>query len=66
MKEVQEALGHRTVAMANRYSHLAPDHLRAAVATLDGVLAPEADGAGVNHTPARLGRYMAQLGARAP
>jgi integrase len=24
LKEVQEALGHRTVTMANRYSHLAP------------------------------------------
>jgi len=38
MKEVQEALGHRTVTMTNRYSHLAPDHLRAAAASLDGIL----------------------------
>ena len=38
LKEVQEALGHQTVTMTMRYSHLAPDHLRAAVAVLDGVL----------------------------
>ena len=54
LKEVQDALGHRTVAMSNRYSHLAPDHLRAAVATLDGVLTPEADGA----TPVAVGHKM--------
>jgi len=38
LKEVQEALGHQTIAMTMRYSHLAPDHLRAAVAVLDDVL----------------------------
>src|SRR5438105_8397873 len=38
LKEVQEALGHQTITMTMRYSHLAPDHLRAAVAVLDGVL----------------------------
>jgi integrase len=38
LKEVQEALGHQTIAMTMRYSHLAPDHLRAAVAVLDGIL----------------------------
>jgi hypothetical protein len=38
MRKVQEALGHQTITMTMRYSHLAPDHLRAAVATLDGVL----------------------------
>jgi len=32
LKEGQEALGHQTITMAMRYSHLAPDHLRAAVA----------------------------------
>ena len=44
LKEVQEALGHRTIAMTMRYSHLAPDHLRAAVAVLDGVLSAQAQG----------------------
>src|SRR5439155_25713377 len=38
LKEVQEALGHQTITMTMRYSHLAPDHLRAAVAVLDGFL----------------------------
>src|SRR5207248_4693715 len=38
LKEVQEILGHQTITMTMRYSHLAPDHLRAAVAVLDGVL----------------------------
>jgi integrase len=38
LKEVQEALGHQTITMTMRYSHLAPEHLRAAVAALDGVL----------------------------
>jgi integrase len=38
LREVQEALGHRSVTMTLRYSHLAPDHLRAAIAVLDNVL----------------------------
>ena len=41
LKEVQEALGHQTIAMTMRYSHLAPDHLRAPVAVLDDVLPPQ-------------------------
>jgi integrase len=38
LREVQEALGHATQAMTLRYSHLAPEHLRAAVASLDDAL----------------------------
>jgi integrase len=38
LREVQEALGHAAQAMTMRYSHLAPEHLRAAVAVLDDVL----------------------------
>ena len=37
--EVKDTLGHQTITMSARYAHLAPDHLRAAVAVLDGVLA---------------------------
>ena len=44
LKEVQEAPGHQTITMTMRYNHLAPDHLRAAVAALDGMLpAPQSE-----------------------
>jgi integrase len=49
LKEVQEALGHKLITITMRYSHLAPDHLRAAVATLDGVLPARAQ-VGQNHS----------------
>jgi integrase len=34
LKAVQTLMGHKTITMTMRYSHLAPDHLTAAVATL--------------------------------
>jgi hypothetical protein len=44
LREVKELLGHSDIAITMRYAHLAPDHLRAAVASLDGILAaPPAD-----------------------
>ena len=57
LKEVQEALGHQTITMTMRYSHLAPDHLRAAVAVLDGVISietasPSAQGSAQEAVPA--------------
>ena len=36
--ELKELLGHSTLTMVKRYAHLAPEHLRAAAAALDGVL----------------------------
>ena len=33
--EVQQALGHKTVAMTMRYAHLSADHMRAAMNLLD-------------------------------
>jgi integrase len=39
---LQAILGHATLAMTMRYSHLAPAHLRATVALLDGAMAPPA------------------------
>jgi hypothetical protein len=38
LQEVKDLLGHKTLAMTLRYAHLAPERLRAAVATLDGIL----------------------------
>jgi integrase len=38
LQEVKELLGHSDIKMTLRYSHLAPGHLRAAVASLDDVL----------------------------
>jgi integrase len=36
--EVKDLLGHASLSMTKRYSHLAPEHLRQATASLDGVL----------------------------
>lgn len=38
--ELKEVVGHSTLTMVRRYAHLAPEHLRAAAAALDGVLTP--------------------------
>jgi site-specific recombinase XerD len=37
LKTVQELMGHQTIAMTLRYSHLTPGHLHAAVQRLSGV-----------------------------
>ncbi len=34
--EVRDLLGHSTVKMTEKYAHLAPDNVRAAVAVLEG------------------------------
>ena len=38
LKVVQELLGHKTPAMAARYSHLSPEHLKQAVGRLDDLV----------------------------
>jgi integrase len=43
LREVKELLGHSDIQVTMRYAHLAPDHLRAAVASLDGILDAPAD-----------------------
>ena len=40
MKVVQELLGHATMEMTNRYSHLSPEVPRDAVRLLDGLATP--------------------------
>lgn len=42
--ELQDLLGHSSHAMVRRYSHLAPENLRAAVSRLDGVMLPGGPG----------------------
>jgi hypothetical protein len=41
MKELQELLGHSSLAMTMRYAHLAPEHLRMAVSRLEGLTGTE-------------------------
>jgi len=38
IRALQELLGHKTLAMTQRYSHLAPEQLQNAVRLLDGVI----------------------------
>jgi site-specific recombinase XerD len=38
IRALQELLGHKTLAMTQRYSHLAPEQLQNAVKPLDGVI----------------------------
>jgi integrase len=37
LKELQELLGHSSLAIPMRYAHLAPEHLRTAVSRLEGL-----------------------------
>ena len=41
LKELQEVLGHSSLAMTMRYAHLAPEHLRTAVSRLEGLTGTE-------------------------
>jgi integrase len=54
--ELKELLRHSTLTMVKRYAHLAPEHLRAAAAALDGVLA----------APKRDSKETASEGHRGP
>src|SRR5206468_11882497 len=38
LQEVKDFLGHKTLAVTLRYAHLAPENLRKAASSLDGVL----------------------------
>ncbi|HKS76806.1 MAG TPA: tyrosine-type recombinase/integrase, partial [Terriglobales bacterium] len=43
LRTVQELMGHKTIAMTVRYSHLAPKHTLAAVERLDAPTAGQTD-----------------------
>jgi integrase len=60
LPELKDLLGHSNLAMVMRYAHLAPEHLRKAVARLDDVLASPARA----QEPAVSGTWPA--GARNP
>jgi hypothetical protein len=49
LQEVKDFLGHKSIVMTLRYAHLAPENLRTAASSLDGVLAPSTPAA---HEPA--------------
>jgi site-specific recombinase XerC len=44
IRALQELLGHKTFAMMQRYSHLAPEQLQNAVRLLDGVIGEKREG----------------------
>src|SRR5512136_1197972 len=46
IRALQELLGHKTLAMTQRYSHLAPELLQNAVKLLDGVIGERRELAG--------------------
>jgi site-specific recombinase XerD len=46
IRALQELLGHKTLAMTQRYSHLAPEQLQNAVKLLDGVIGEKRELAG--------------------
>ena len=49
IKTLQELLGHKTLAMTSRYSHLTPDHKKEAVKRLEQAFLQNGKNIGVNH-----------------
>ena len=49
IRTIQELLGHKTLAMTRRYSHLAPEQLQNAVKLLDGVIGERRELVGQSH-----------------
>jgi integrase len=51
LQEVKDLLGHNSLAMVMRYAHLSPEHLRKAVARLDGMLTSSSEVLATNLHP---------------
>lgn len=54
LQEVEDLLGHSSLAMVMRYAHLAPEHLRGAVARLDAALTLANPAQASAHEPVRV------------
>ena len=54
LQEVKDLLGHSSLAMTLRYGHLAPEHLRTAVARLDAALDAVNPAQASAHEPVRV------------
>ena len=53
--ELRDLLGHSTVKMTERYAHLAPENVKAAVGVLDGDFASRSDHVGKRENLADVG-----------
>ena len=51
LKEVQELLGHKTMAMTMRYAHLSEEHKKKAVNLLNGLTASKKPANSMCHKP---------------
>ena len=62
LADVRAVLGHADIKMTMRYAHLSPEHLRAAVARLDGLAAAKpADSAHGQHKVVESTSFRSQV-----
>ncbi len=65
LRDIQEILGHRDLKMTQRYAHLSPAHLRAAVNRLEG-LTPAPSGVPMAHEMAQSASQEMERSENAP
>ncbi len=61
LQAVKDLLGHSTIKMTERYSHLAPENIRDAVSILDGVMAGVAQNRHTNFNVTELSKTKALI-----